>query len=159
MKQCKDCGKTLSLDSFYVHKEMADGHLNKCKTCVKSRMNRHRESSLEAAREYDRQRADLPHRVELRKAYQQTDRYRQSSSEGKKRYAARNPEKRRAQSLVAYQIRLGNITRQPCQVCGEAKSEAHHEDYSSPLDVMWLCDTHHKARHREINAERRRNSA
>lgn len=159
MKQCKDCGKTLSLDSFYVHKAMADGYLNKCKECVKNRVKSHRDANIEAAREYDRQRADLPHRVELRKAYQQTDRYRQSSPKAKKRYAERNPEKRRAQGLVAYHIRSGNITRQPCQVCGAAKSEAHHEDYSKPLDVIWLCDTHHKARHREIKAEMRRNSA
>jgi len=28
-----------------------------------------------------------------------------------------------------------------------------------PLDVVWLCRTHHAERHREINAERRRKAA
>jgi hypothetical protein len=31
---------------------------------------------------------------------------------------------------------------------------AHHEDYDKPLDVIWLCRTHHKLRHREINKNR-----
>jgi hypothetical protein len=36
-------------------------------------------------------------------------------------------------------------------VCGtQDRVQAHHEDYSRPLDVVWLCPTHHKARHREM---------
>lgn len=159
MKECRECGKKLSLDSFYAHKAMADGHLNKCKDCVKSRVNRYRDSNLEKAREYDRQRGDLPQRIEARRMYQETDRYKQLSADAKRRYAKRNPEKRSAQGLVAYHLKLGNLARHPCQVCGNAKSEAHHEDYSKPLDVVWLCDAHHKARHREMNAERRQASA
>ncbi len=31
-----------------------------------------------------------------------------------------------------------------CSDCGETKVEAHHEDYSKPLDVEWLCKKHHK---------------
>lgn len=41
------------------------------------------------------------------------------------------------------------ILRQPCEVCGATESvEAHHEDYTKPLDVQWLCPTHHQARER-----------
>jgi ribosomal protein L15E len=32
-------------------------------------------------------------------------------------------------------------------VCGAKKSVAHHEDYKKPLDVIWLCQEHHKAVH------------
>lgn len=159
MKQCRDCGQLLSLDSFYVHKAMADGHLNKCKYCVKSRVNRHREFNVELAREYDRQRADLPHRVAARKEYQRTSQYKASRPLLNKRYNERHPEKHRARTAVSNALKLGQLIRQPCQICGDSKSEAHHEDYSKPLDVIWLCNEHHKARHREINAERRRNSA
>lgn len=32
--------------------------------------------------------------------------------------------------------------------CKEA--QAHHEDYTKPFDVVWLCTKHHAERHREL---------
>jgi hypothetical protein len=45
-------------------------------------------------------------------------------------------------------VHHGRVKRQPCEVCGAPKAEAHHEDYSKPLDVEWLCPTHHRERER-----------
>lgn len=40
-------------------------------------------------------------------------------------------------------IKRGKLIRKPCEVCSSPDSEPHHKDYSKPLDVHWLCKTHH----------------
>lgn len=53
-----------------------------------------------------------------------------------------------AGSKVAEAIRLGKITPSPCEMCGEKKVQAHHDDYNKPLDVRWLCDKCRRLWHR-----------
>jgi len=55
-----------------------------------------------------------------------------------------------ARELVADAVRSGRLKREPCERCGEAKVEGHHDDYSHPLSVRWLCRTHHREVHREL---------
>lgn len=50
--------------------------------------------------------------------------------------------------LVARAVRKGILVKQPCVDCGSPVTVAHHEDYSKPLDVIWLCQKHHLQRHR-----------
>lgn len=47
-----------------------------------------------------------------------------------------------------YQVR-GKLIQQDCEDCGSKDSQKHHEDYSKPLDVIWLCRPCHLNRHRE----------
>lgn len=54
--------------------------------------------------------------------------------------------KRSARSKTFTAIKNGTIQVLPCLICGD-KAEAHHHDYSRPLDVMWLCRTHHRETH------------
>lgn len=58
-------------------------------------------------------------------------------------YRQRNPEKVKARKIVYHYIKVGRLKRLPCEVCGKPKSEAHHDDYSKPLEVKWFCKFHH----------------
>ena len=69
----------------------------------------------------------------------------------KRKWTIKNAEKRSAHKVVEYAIANGKLLRSPCERCGESdKIYAHHDDYSKPLDVMWLCSSCHFTRHKEI---------
>ena len=139
-KKCFKCNTIKPLTEFYKHSMMADGHLNKCKQCTKHDVSEHREKNLDKIRAYDRERGKLPERikfnVEVTRAWRSEDLRRQ-----------------RAHSMVSRAIKKGELTRMPCIRCGNLKTEAHHEDYDKPLDVMWLCSPCHKQRHKELKEE------
>lgn len=65
----------------------------------------------------------------------------------KRRQIDRHPERVAARNAVASAVKGGRLIRQPCEVCGAAKVEGHHDDYSKPLAVRWLCPTHHDEHH------------
>jgi len=53
-----------------------------------------------------------------------------------------------ARLLLKTEIRAGRMNRQPCEVCGINNGvQGHHEDYSKPLEVIWLCRKHHRQLH------------
>lgn len=73
----------------------------------------------------------------------------------KRQWQIRNAEKRAAHKAVEYALMRGDLIRQPCERCAsETNVQAHHDDYSRPLDVMWLCQPCHIQRHRELRAMR-----
>ena len=67
-----------------------------------------------------------------------------------KDYQRLNPEKKTAHKILNNAVKSGDIIRQPCSECGKLKAEAHHPDYNKPLEVIWLCRTHHKRLHAEL---------
>jgi len=151
LKVCKDCKVEKEISSgFYVHSEMSDGYLNKCKECVKSRLKKYRFEN-DSVREYDRNRYyNDPNRIAYSKA--QGKKWREENrdrhNELTRNSILRNPEKRKARTMVRTSLKNGRIIKQPCTVCGLEKSEAHHEDYSKPLEIIWLCRKHHGEKHR-----------
>lgn len=50
-------------------------------------------------------------------------------------------------------VKVGDIEKQPCVVCGSTNSVAHHPNYMKPLDVVWYCRIHHRYHH-EAQPER-----
>ena len=54
-------------------------------------------------------------------------------------------------AIIKDRLKKGKINKENCQKCGESKTQAHHEDYSKLLDIMWLCSKHHAERHIKID--------
>jgi hypothetical protein len=134
MKKCFKCKEDKPLSEFYKHKGMSDGHLNKCKTCTKLDVHNHRHGSGRLkVLEYDRLRAKNPERIEKQKKIN-------------KAWEEKYPMRRKAQRELGKAVARCEIKPLPCFVCGE-KAEAHHPDYDRPLDVIWLCPSHHKQIH------------
>jgi len=55
--------------------------------------------------------------------------------------------KGRASQKLRDAVRQGKIKRQPCEKCHEPNADGHHDDYSKPLDVRWLCRKCHAQHH------------
>lgn len=148
-KFCFTCKQDKPVDEFGKRVASPDGLAAKCKDCQRA---------------YDKARANKPDRVAAREAYAKTnagrearrmaqrkyaDGHRQEATERCRKYRENNKKKSRAHELVAYAIRLGALVKQPCEACGSGSHVAHHDDYDKPLDVRWLCATHHREWHSE----------
>jgi hypothetical protein len=59
----------------------------------------------------------------------------------------------RVRQAVQRALHSGKLVKRACERCGSRQSESHHEDYSKPLDVMWLCDICYLQRHYEMDGE------
>jgi len=82
--------------------------------------------------------------------------YRQTPRGKERVYAAivaaakRDPDKTKARGKVGYALKTNSIQRpKNCTNCLAKKElDAHHPDYSRPLDVVWLCRQCHADVHR-----------
>jgi ribosomal protein S27AE len=52
-----------------------------------------------------------------------------------------------AHNAVKLAKERGDLIPKPCEQCGDEPTHAHHDDYSKPLDVRWLCPQCHRAEH------------
>lgn len=50
-----------------------------------------------------------------------------------------------ARSYLHVYVKRGKVRHLPCSVCNTFPSEAHHPDYTKPLEVIWYCREHHLA--------------
>lgn len=86
--------------------------------------------------------------IEKTKAYHRTAAGRLAQKKSDDRQKQVHPERIRARQLVAEALRSGRLKKRPCEKCGSRNVHAHHEDYSRPLVVKWLCEEHHRQIHK-----------
>ena len=131
------------LSEFYRDKHHAKGRTYICKVCGRKKDKRYYQIKSEEIkkRNKDIYLRDREHRLEIAHLWvvNNPDKVR----EIRRRSYKKSPEKYKARQLVREEIRKGNIKRGACSMCGKEKAEAHHPDYSKPLDIMWLCRFHH----------------
>lgn len=67
----------------------------------------------------------------------------------RRRRTSTDPVKLRARKTLQYAVSAGKVERLPCEGCGNPDSQGHHDDYSKPLEVRWLCARCHAEHHRK----------
>jgi ribosomal protein S27AE len=81
------------------------------------------------------------------KAYRETEAGKEMAKRSGERQRQKHPDKYSARQAVLMAVRSGRLKKESCAACGETKVHAHHDDYSRPLDVRWLCEAHHRELH------------
>jgi hypothetical protein len=135
MKICSKCGKEKPFSSFSKHYRTPDKLQFYCKSCERLVNKKWRDSNLGRRRET-------------------ISKWRKENSEKileySKKYRSENWEKVYAGNALRDAVRRGKIHKPViCSKCsGGGIIDGHHEDYSKPLRVEWLCRTCHKANHK-----------
>lgn len=146
MKPCYTCRQIKPLSEFYAHSEMADGHENQCKSCVKqiekARWEKNKTNPEWLMKERERKRIEQQRRRDAGLVPPVT-------YEAIKKWSLKNPHKVRAHNFV------NRANRRPpkpqgCEQCGAGGIlHKHHDDYSKPMDIRWLCPKCHGKLHRK----------
>ncbi|HEC67030.1 MAG TPA: hypothetical protein ENI23_17270 [bacterium] len=144
-RNCAVCNKLKPLNQYHKGRAYADGHIKKCKECCSEY---HKKWSLENwPRMRDKHREWVKNNIgKFRK------RMREYKREYSKRPDARFKDIVRRDTRAA--IASGKLNRSSCEVCGESKVHAHHDDYGKSFQVRWLCLSHHVEHHKLTKLEK-----
>ncbi len=170
-KRCFRCKAVKPLDGFYLIRRHSTERQTYCKPCKaeqahiywqknrerlcekqrihwqenRERLNEkthiyrqeNRELVRKRAREFAARRRKNPVRMALLRKYEME-------------WQKGHPQQVRANDAVQRALKKGVLVRERCEKCGASPAQAHHDDYSKPLDVRWLCPLDHCQYHREL---------
>jgi hypothetical protein len=162
MKICGKCGLLKDSSLFYKDCSTSDGLKSICISCKKDQAKKYYKNNTELCKDKAQQWKHM--NPEKNKAIYTSyrlanpDKVKQSNKNArmKRRDSSQKydlerkklfPEKLMAKYLVRKAIRKGMLIKESCKICGKKYVHAHHQDYSKPLDVIWLCPSHHKKIH------------
>ena len=145
----KNKEKVLARNKVYY-----EANKNKWKEYNKKWVEENREKVSDLRKRYSKTANGIKARLKASRKYREDNRIkcnewskewkiknREKDREYKKTYAFKYPEKRKAKNLLNSAIRWGKMKRgKCCEQCGvETVCDGHHEDYSKPYNVIWLC--------------------
>ena len=161
MKTCNKCAAQKQDSDFYHNRRI-------CKKCICKQQiewQKTPEGRASHKRATARYRASESGQDKIRE-YRESPAGKESQRVGKKNFLSRNPnawriyqeryynkypEKKAAKDALRMAVRYKKIDKPDyCSKCGEKSIiHGHHENYSKPLDVIWLCHLCHVAEHKE----------
>ena len=141
-KTCRTCQKTQDVENFYLTSKKTGNRFTDCKECTKRRVRANRLDKVDYYRKYDLIRAKLPERAK-------------NALEQMRKWRAADSRRTKCHNAVIRAVAKGAMEVKPCQWpgCNSDKTLAHHESYDRPLDVIFYCQPHHKARHKQMKQE------
>ena len=154
-KICTKCGIEKTLENFVKQKSGKYNVTAKCKNCYKKYYEKYISKSENKKKRHENyvkryNKLEIRKRIsEQGKEYRKQEYVKKAQIKKEMRMREKYPEKRFARNEMTKAICRGDLKRKPCIMCGNSKSEGHHEDYNKPLDVIWLCKKHHTELHRK----------
>lgn len=136
-KKCFKCEVEKPLTDFYKHKDMSDGHLNKCKSCTKNDTKQREDilrNDLDWVEKEKARGREKYHRLNYKDIHK-------PSSESKKiiikKYKESYPEKKKAKSILGKKLVIEGF-------------ERHHWSYNEEhyCDIIYLTTREHAKVHR-----------
>ena len=137
--RCPSCKQWLRECDFYGDSKSPNGLKSHCKKC-------HTKISIATRDEINKRRLNREHMRRARKS--DPEKFKRIHREANRKRPKGTPADA-ARSKLRTEVRAGRIE-QPsrCSECNRRhKVVAHHEDYTKPLEVEWLCYECHGRRH------------
>lgn len=176
LRICSKCQKEKNIDDFTKDKRKSCGRSMECYECHRNRNKEYskrmpeevKKRKLQKRSEYGQRNKEA-----INKRLRENNRADHKKKEYMKKYRdahkdkiraymngwrEKNWEKVLAHSAVKDHVDRGNIIKpSKCPICNSSdhRIEAHHSDYSKPLEIVWMCQICHLAIHQRINEEKR----
>ena len=167
VKWCYACKEYMNIEHFGKNRRKQDGYATECRACKKiadaKSYQKHRARRLQRMKEYKEEhyeeirikdietsrskRGRKRNRVATKKYY---NTHKEIVGKRVKEGYVKYPEKYRSRTAFRNACKCGKIQRpKECQQCFiECTPDGHHEDYSKPFEVVWLCKGCHGKMHR-----------
>lgn len=134
LKICSKCSIVKIISDFWASERYSDGLNVQCISCKKAYYIENREDRISYSKNYQRKNKEKTREIQ-------------------DRWLSKNRNKQKIYRIVRDAIRKGILSKLCCEVCGNLKTHAHHDDYGRPLSVRWLCPYHHKLHHIKSGTE------
>lgn len=145
LKMCSKCREVKAIEDFHRNRSAVDGLHPQCKAChlagIAARRKPENQRKYDAAyRERNREKDRERKRDYMRRESERLAAYREQ-------YKAEHPERVKAGEKLRRRLRHGLIVKPgACEECGrtDLAIHGHHDDYSKPYEVRWLCASCHR---------------